>query len=107
MSTAHPQEKATLEKDTGILIKIFTAIQKLIAKEFLWIILILGLGLPTGLIFSYVIQFFASEEVLLVIQQILKDIPLFIPCYILSLIGIYFTRTVLAAIKLLVNKSKV
>lgn len=107
MSTAHSQEKATLEKDTGMLIKIFTAIHKLIAKEFLWIILILGLGLPMGLFFTYVIPFFASEEVLLVLQEILKDIPLFIPCYILSLMGIYFTRTVIAAIKLLINKPKV
>jgi hypothetical protein len=106
MSTTLTQEKANLAKDEGILKKVFAAIQKLFAKEFLWILFLLILGLPMGLILTFVIQHFASTEVRNIIQEIIKNTPLFIACYLLSLIGFYFTRIIVGAIEMLVKKTK-
>ena len=106
MSTTLAKEQATLAKDTGVLKKLLASIKKLFAKEFLWILFILILGLPLGLTFTFTIQKFASAVVLDVIKEIIQTTPLFIACYLFSLVGIYFTRMVVGAIEMMVNKSK-
>lgn len=106
MSTTLAEAQASLAKDDGVLKKLFTAIKKLFAKEFLWILFVLILGLPLGLLLTYIIQHFASAAVLHVINEIIQTTPLFIACYLMSLVGIYFTRTVVGAIDVMVNKSK-
>lgn len=106
MSSAITQEKANLAKDAGVFKKLFAGIQKLFAKEFLWIVFVLVLGLPMGLTITYLIQNWASPKVQSAILEIIHNKPLFIACYLFSLVGIYFTRTVIGAIEMMVNKSK-
>lgn len=106
MSATLAQEKANLAKDTGMVKKFLKTIQKFFAKEFLWVLFLLILGLPMGLVVTFMIQHFASPQVFQVIQAIIKDTPLFIASYLFSLVGFYFTRTIIGAIEMMVNKSK-
>lgn len=106
MSNTLTQEKANLAKDAGVIKKLFASIQKLFAKEFLWVVFVLILGLPLGLTITYLIQQWASPQIQKAILEIVHHKPLFIACYIFSLVGIYFTRTVIGAIEMMVNKSK-
>lgn len=99
-------QKALLAKEEGKLKKLLVAIKKLFAKEFLWVLLVLLLGLPLALIITYILETYASEQILEMTTKILKDKPLFMGAYLLSLVGIYFTRTVVGAIHLLTNKPK-
>lgn len=106
MSNTLAQEKANLAKDEGIIKKLFASIQKLFAKEFLWVVFVLILGLPLGLTITYLIQHLASLQIKNAILEIIHHKPLFIACYVFSLVGIYFTRTVIGAIDMMVHKSK-
>lgn len=99
-------QKALFVKEEGKLKKLLVAIKKLFAKEFLWVLLVLLLSLPLALIITYIIETYASEQILRMITEILKDKPLFMGVYLLSLVGIYFARTVVGAINLLTIKPK-
>lgn len=99
-------QKAALAKEEGKLKKLLAAIKKLFAKEFLWVLFVLLLGLPLALIMTYITETYASEKILKMITKLLKDKPLFVAAYAVSLTGIYFTRTVVGAINLMTSKPK-
>lgn len=100
------KDKAALAKEEGKLKKLLAAIKKLFAKEFLWVLVVLLLGLPLALTITYVVETYGSEDIINMIKKILEGKPLFIGAYAVSLAGIYFTRTVVGAIKLMANKPK-
>ena len=99
-------QKGSLAKDEGKLKKGLKALKKIFAKEFLWVLFILLLGLPLALIATYIVETYASEKISNVIARILGGKPTFIGAYIISLIGIYFTRVVVGALNSLGHKSK-
>ena len=99
-------DKAALMKGEGKLKKFFASIKKLFAKEFLWLLFILLLGLPLAIITYYLTETYASTKVWDNIKKITGDNQVFIGFYMLSLIGIYFTRIVVGAIKTMIKKPK-
>lgn len=104
MSAVLEKEQAALEETEGKLKKLLAAIKKLLSKEFLWVLLILLIGLPMALIMTYTIETYGSNETLTVLQTLLEGNPLYIGCYVTCLGGIYFTRIVVGAIKTLIKK---
>jgi len=106
MSAMLTADKATLTKGEGKMKKLFASIKKLFAKEFLWMLFILLLGLPLALIASYLTETYASAKILTEIDKLLGEYSLFDGFYLLSLVGIYFTRVVVGAIKTMINKPK-
>lgn len=104
MSAVLEKEQAALTAAEGKLKKLLAAVKKFFSKEFLWVLLILLMGLPLALIMTYVLETYASEEVLSALTTLLEDSPLYIGCYVTSLGGIYFTRMVVGAIKTLITK---
>ncbi|KJS05769.1 MAG: hypothetical protein VR77_01515 [Flavobacteriales bacterium BRH_c54] len=100
------KEKAALAQEEGKLKKLIATIKKFFAKEFLWVLFVLLLGLPIGLIITYIIETYSSEKIMEMINKLLNGKPLFIGAYAVSLAGIYFTRTVVGAINLMANKPK-
>lgn len=99
-------QKAALAKEEGKLKKMIVAIKIFFAKEFLWVLFVLLLGLPIGLIITYIIETYGTEKMMEIIDKLLNGKPLFIGSYAVSLAGIYFTRTVVGAINLMVVKPK-
>ena len=105
MSGVIAKEQAALTQEAGKLKKLFAAIKKFFAKEFLWVLFVLLFGLPSALIITYVLETYCSEKLLAVINELLQGKPTFVGAYALSLAGIYFTRTVVGAIKTMVTKA--
>jgi len=106
MSGSLAKEQAALMKDAGKLKKIFAAIKKLLAKEFLWVLFILLLALPLGLALKHILETYCPKKQLEIINKALNKNQLFIAAYGVSIAGIYFTRTVVGAIKTLTEKPK-
>lgn len=98
------KEVAAFKEGEGKLKKLFASIKKLISKEFLWVLVVLLLGLPLALILTYLFETHASEEMLVMTKKILEGNPLFIGAYMICLGGIYFTRMVVGAIKTATKK---
>lgn len=105
MSGVLAKEQAALAKQVGTITKLFLAIKKILAKEFLWILFATVLSLPLALIITYLLKKYAPSTLLDLILQLLPGIPLFIDAFALSIAGIYFTRTVVGAIQTLTKKS--
>lgn len=99
-----------LKKDAGILKKLMASIKKALAKEFLWILIILAISIPIALILQYIISLDAkllqtelSKNIKAVATELYPKQPTFRLLYTLSVTGIYFSRLVTAAIKTQLN----
>jgi hypothetical protein len=106
MNVSLKKDQAALMKEEGKLKKFFVAVKKFFAKEFLWVVFVVLLGLPLALILNYLLKTFGSIEVLRVVDELLDEKPQFVGCYAISCSGIYFTRAVIGAINLMVNQNK-
>lgn len=106
MSGTLADAKATMAAEEGKLKKLLKAIKKVMAKEFLWVLLVLILAIPLAFIFMYILDEYASGKTVEYICEILGEIPLFMGCYLLSIAGIYFARMTNGAIKTLTEKKK-
>lgn len=102
-----------IKKDFGKVEKIIKGVKKAISKEFLWILFSIIISIPIALIFSYLI----SSDAHLLNQEITQDIeevtgiispnqPLFRVLFGITLVGIYFSRMVAAAVKTLLEDKK-
>lgn len=100
------KEQAALMEEEGKLLKLFKAVKKILAKEFLLVLFILLLALPLGLVLTYIIETYGGESILNTINQITDEVPLFITAYSICIAGIYFSRTIIGAISTLTDKSK-
>ena len=98
--------KAAMAAEEGKLKKLLKAIKKVLAKEFLWVLLVLILAIPLAFIFKYILDEYASINTITYVTKILGDIPQFLGCYLLSIAGIYFARMTDGAIKTLTEKKK-
>ena len=66
------KEKAALAQEEGKLKKLIATIKKFFAKEFLWVLFVLLLGLPIGLIITYIIETYGSEKIMEMINKLLN-----------------------------------
>ena len=102
-----------LKQDSGKLKKLYATIKKAVAKEFLWMLLVLGISIPLALILQYII----SKDAKILSAELAKDLndlenilapeqPAFWVLYTITVAGIYFTRLVAGAIKTQLNDKK-
>jgi hypothetical protein len=103
MSGILANEKAALAKEGGKLKKIFEAVKKFMAKEFLWVLFVALLALPIAFVITYVLENYVMELATLV-KNYINGKPLILASYILSIAGIYFTRAIVGAINTLAKK---
>ncbi len=96
----------SLKKEEGKIKKLFAAIKKLLSKEFLWLLCVALIALPLGLLATRFVESYASESQQELIGDFLDGKPLFLGCYLLSMLGVYFTRTIVGSIKTLTKKSE-
>lgn len=101
------------KQDFGKIEKIIKAVKKAVSKEFLWILFSIIISIPLALICSYLI----SSDAHLLNEQLSKDIedvtgiiteqhPLFRVLFGITVVGVYFSRMVAAAIKTLLEDKK-
>lgn len=94
-----PDDKSLVAKE-GALVKIVAAVQKLVAKEFLWILFAVLLSIPLAFIVQYGIEKYMNEALKTVIKNETGSSSTFLGAYLLSFAGIYFSRMVKVAIKI-------
>ena len=94
------KEQAALKKEGGKLMKFLTMVKKFISKEFLWVLYVLLLALPLGYVLMQLF-FKLPTDIRSQIIEWLNTVPLYILTYALAIIGVYFTRMVIGAIKTL------
>ena len=106
------KEKAAKD-DFGKAKKIIKVVKKAISKELLWLLFVLIISIPIALIIAYVV----SSEAEILNKQLSRDLediseiithqrPAFTLIYTICVVGIYFSRMVVNAIKTLVNDKK-
>lgn len=95
------------EKKLGPILKLFAKLQKLVAKEFLWIISIVLLSAPIGLLLLFLLDIIAPALTTELEQTEHVDIlDIYIILYLVSGGGIYFIRVLVNAIRLMVAKKE-
>ncbi|MEX6627283.1 hypothetical protein [Tenacibaculum salmonis] len=106
-------DNKSVKEDYGKIKKVFASIKKAVSKEFLWLIFVTFTSIPLSLIISYIISVDAhiidakiSKEIEAVSEIITKEHPVFRVVYGICFVGMYFTRTVVAAIKTQLNDKK-
>jgi len=104
MSIALAKPMGGIELDESKWKKLFGVLKKFFAKEFLWAMFTLLLALPLASITVYLFNTYAGPETQGAITEILNGNPLYAGAYIVNLAGIYFSRTVVGAIKTLTTK---
>ncbi|HWZ21720.1 MAG TPA: hypothetical protein VNW06_03655 [Cytophagaceae bacterium] len=93
-----PDDKSLAAKE-GTFVKALAAIQKLIAKEFLWILFAILLSIPLAFIINYGIELYVNDVLKNIIKEETGCSGTFLGSYLISFAGIYFSRMVEAAIK--------
>lgn len=104
MSAGVEKAKAAMAAEEAKLKKLLKAVKKFFAKEFLWVLFVLTLSVPLALIIEYIYQEYATENIKTTVVEILDKNPPLLGAYVLSIAGIYFTRTTVGAIKTLTKK---
>ncbi len=99
MSVASAGDTKKLKADAGKLKKILAAVKKALSKELLWSLFVALLAVPVTFILAYLIDISAIDltEVFDIITG--NRYPPFVVLYIISVLGIYFSRIVATAIK--------
>ncbi|HIB47315.1 MAG TPA: hypothetical protein EYN07_07990 [Flavobacteriaceae bacterium] len=105
MSGILAKEKAALAKEEGKLTKFLKAVQKFMAKEFLWVLLAVVLAFPLAYLIDYVLQNY-MYEVYGDLKIYMNDRPVLLATYLIAIAGIYFARAVAGSIALALKKSK-
>ena len=106
-SAAFKQAASGFKHEAGNLEKLLAAAKAFFAKEFLWVLLLALLGLLLALIATYVLTAYATPQQQAVADRLLKGKPRFVGAYVLSLVGLYFTRMVVAALRAIAKKKDV
>lgn len=84
------------------LVKILSAIVKFVAKEFLWILLILIVSFPLAYL-EMMLLHSSKGEFQTFMEHKFPDNELFIFLYIITLISLYFVRIVVGALKIVIT----
>ncbi|MEM8998637.1 MAG: hypothetical protein AAGB24_00105 [Bacteroidota bacterium] len=93
-----------LETEESKITKLYAAIKKVVAKEFLWAILSLILAMPLAAVSVYLFNTYGSEELKTTITKLLNGQEIYTIAYVVNLAGIYFSRMVIGAITTLTTK---
>lgn len=104
MSETVAKGKEALAAEEGKLKKLLKVVKKIVAKEFLWVLFILLVSIPLALAMKYIVEEYASAEVITAIYEVLDGNKLSVGCYAVSIAGFYFARMVVGAIKTLTEK---
>jgi len=103
----------SIKEESGKIKKIFATIKKVISKEFLWGLFVLIVSIPVALIMEYIISVDAhilstkiSQEIEEVSGIITTKRPMFRVLYGISVVGIYFSRMVVVAVKTQLENKK-
>lgn len=102
MSVTIAKQQAALAKEAGKLKKLAKVVKKFLAKEFLWVLTVVVLAVPLAIILIYLAQ--KLPEGLVDLNKLKEDKSMFTVFYLVSIVGIYFTRAVVGAINVLVDK---
>lgn len=84
--------QAGLGTEAGKLEKLLASIKKVIAAEFLWLVLALVLGLPMALVLQKVLLHYDLIEVISELEKLTGIDSLFVNCCLATISGIYFSR---------------
>jgi hypothetical protein len=84
--------QAAVGAEVGKLEKLFASIKKVVAAEFLWLVLALVMGLPLALVLQYIINQYGLVEVIIEFKKLTGMDSLFVNCCIATMSGIYFSR---------------
>lgn len=101
-----------IPKEVSNLQKTVTSVQKLLAKEMLFLFIILILAIPTAFVLAYLLAFFNEESTKEVFENIVGSTNesggkgSFIVLYVISVIGLYFTKLIIQSVRLLVKKDE-
>ncbi len=95
-----------IKEEEGKLKKLLKAIKKIIAGEFLWLLFIAIISIPIALAIRYLFLKYATEAMIETIVYILEGNSILVGSYALSVVGIYFSRAIVGAIKTVVEKSE-
>lgn len=99
--------KAAFAEEEGKLMKLLKALKKVVAKEFLWVLLLLLAAIPVA--YAMVVVFESYEPLnakLPEIDKILNGTSRYVGAYAVSIAGLYFTRMTVGAIKTLTKKKE-
>ncbi|WP_417591673.1 hypothetical protein [Owenweeksia hongkongensis] len=88
--------KAGVAKAAGVIVKF-------VAKEFLWVFVILLVGIPLAFVFVYVIEAYSSHGIKAELSGLSDKLPLIFVAYVYSVLGVYFTRMVVSAINTMIK----
>lgn len=103
MSVTLNSEKALAAEDSKLM-KIVKAIKKAVAKEFVWIVLIVILAFPLAYMLEKDLEQ-RAPAFLSALQNAFKGTGTFMILYVICAAGLYFSRMVMGAIRTIV-KSK-
>ncbi len=99
-------EEKAVKQDIGKAKKILKVVKKALSKEFLWLLFVVIISIPIALTISYLITsdiHVVNKEVSHEIQEVSKIITeedsLFRVVYGICVMGLYFSRMVVAAVK--------
>lgn len=106
MNSSLAKEGKKVKAEAGKLKALLAALKKLWSKELLWSLLVLLICIPIALIISYIIGHYASEDIKEIFKIIAGEYPRFTVLYVMSIVGIYFLRIVITAIKTQLGKKK-
>ncbi len=97
-------EQAALAKDQGKLMKLLKVLKKLVAKEFLIILLALVLALPLAFIYMLLLEVLDIKGLKAQLIAFFDGAPLFLGAYLFAIFTLYFIRSIVSAILTLVKK---
>lgn len=94
------------EKKLGPILKLLAKLQKLVAKEFLWIIAIVLVSAPLALLLLFMLDLIAPQLNAELAKSNIDVLDVFIVLYLFSGVGIYFLRILVNAIRLMATKKE-
>lgn len=105
MSETIAKAQAALAKEEGKLKKMMKALKKIFAKEFLWVLLVLLISVPFAVIIEHLLCLIDEISITVeALEDALGGYSLFMGVYVTIVVGIYFSRMVVGAIKILTKK---
>ena len=101
MTVSIAKAQGALKEEEGKLKKLLKSLKKLVSTEFLWMLFALLLAIPLALVTYYFAwnYGFSDADIKEAICKVLNGKPLWLGCYVLNVVGVYFARAVKGAIQ--------
>ena len=98
MSTLNLNKKST-QAELGKLEKVFAAVKKIASKELIWFLVVIVVSIPVALVGSYWVTHYAPKAIQDAVTTAASPYPSYLTLYVISGVGIYFSRIVATALK--------